>query len=281
MENDEESDISMEFGRVLRMALGAALQAKEAADRRAANQDPTAQTHRMQQQLASVLKKDMAAPGFVKMSSQQIADRMTVASELSARHPDASKAFMAGSDRLRNELGINVEDIYKNHPQSVEERYHALRNAIDDYQASARLNQEASAESGQDEPEASTQAEAKEEQSQAHEEAAEGHLNKAEQADGEIQLDARDRDAAEGREAVNAPSLWKPETQHATGASVHPDDVGPGSKTAAAVLARARAGQGFPNKPGEAVRFGRATRPAAQRGNVQARKRGQGAEVSR
>lgn len=281
MENDEESDISMEFGRVLRMALGAALQAKEAADRRAANQDPTAQTHRMQQQLASVLKKDMAAPGFVKMSSQQIADRMTVASELSARHPDASKAFMAGSDRLRNELGINVEDIYKNHPQSVEERYHALRNAIDDYQASARLNQEASAERGQDEPEASLQAEAKEEQSQAREEAAEGHLNKAEQAEGEVQLDARDRDAAEGREAVNAPSLGKPETQHATGASVHPDDVGPGSKTAAAVLARARAGQGFPNKPGEAVRFGRSSRPAAQRGSVQARKRGQGAEVSR
>lgn len=281
MENDEESDISMEFGRVLRMALGAALQAKEAADRRAANQDPTAQTHRMQQRLASVLKKDMAAPGFVKMSSQQIADRMTVASELSARHPDASKAFMAGSDRLRNELGINVEDIYKNHPQSVEERYHALRNAIDDYQASARLNQEASAERGQDEPEASTQTEAKEEQSQARGEAAEGHLNKAEQAEGEVQLDARDRDAAEGREAVNAPSLGKPETQHATGASVHPDDVGPGSKTAAAVLARARAGQGFPNKPGEAVRFGRATRPAPQRGNVQARKRGQGAEVSR
>lgn len=281
MENDEESDISMEFGRVLRMALGAALQAKEAADRRAASQDPTAQTHRMQQQLASVLKKDMAAPGFVKMSSQQIADRMTVASELSARHPDASKAFMAGSDRLRNELGINVEDIYKNHPQSVEERYHALRNAIDDYQASTRLNQEASAERGQDEPEASTQAEAKEEQSQAREEAAEGHLNKAEQAEGEVQLDARDRDAAEGREAVNAPSLGKPETQHATGASVHPDDVGPGSKTAAAVLARARAGQGFPNKPGEAVRFGRATRPAAQRGSVQARKRGQGAEVGR
>lgn len=281
MENDEESDISMEFGRVLRMALGAALQAKEAADRRAANQDPTAQMHRMQRRLASVLKKDMAAPGFVKMGSQQIADRMTVASELSARHPDASKAFMAGSDRLRNELGINVEDIYKDHPQSVEERYYALRNAIDDYQASTRLNQEASAERGQDEPEASPQAEAKEEQSQAREEAAEGHLNKAEQAEGEVQLDARDRDAAEGREAVNAPSLGKPETQHATGASVHADDVGPGSKTAAAVLARARAGQGFPTKPGEAVRFGRATRPAAQRGSVHARKRGQGAEVGR
>ena len=116
MEIDEESDISMEFGRALRMTLGAALQAKEAADRRAASQDPTAHTHRVQQQLAAVLKKDMAAPGFVKMSSQQIADRMTVASELSDRHPDASKAFMAGSDRLRNELGINVEDIYKNHP---------------------------------------------------------------------------------------------------------------------------------------------------------------------
>ena len=36
MENDEESEISMEFGRVLRMSLGAAMQAKEASDRRAA-----------------------------------------------------------------------------------------------------------------------------------------------------------------------------------------------------------------------------------------------------
>lgn len=281
MENDEESEISMEFGRVLRMGLGAAMQVKEASDRLAANQDSEAQKHRLQQQVASVLKKDMAAPGFVKMSSQQIADRMTVASELSARHPDASKAFMAGSDRLRNELGINVEDIYKNHPQSAAERYQALRNAIDDYQASARLNQEANAERGQDEPEAATQAEVKEEQSQAREEAAEGHLSKAEQAEGEIQVDARDRDAAEGREAVNVPSLGRPETQHATGASVHPDGVGPGSKTAAAVLARARAVHGFPAKPGEAVRFGKATRPAAQHGSVQARKRGQSAEVSR
>lgn len=43
MENNEESEISMEFGRVLRMTLGAAMQAKEAADRRAANRDPDAQ----------------------------------------------------------------------------------------------------------------------------------------------------------------------------------------------------------------------------------------------
>ncbi|MGO2809741.1 MAG: hypothetical protein ACTIAQ_13635 [Glutamicibacter arilaitensis] len=281
MENDEESDISMEFGRVLRMALGAAMQAKEASDRRAANRDPEAQAHRLQQQVASLLKKDMASPDFVKMSSQQIADRMTVASELSARHPDASKAFMAGSDRLRNALGINIEDIYKNHPQSPMERYQALRNAIDDYQASSRLDQEANAERGHDAPEASTQAEAKEEQSQAREEAAEGHLEKAEQAEGETQLDARDRDAAEGREAVNAPSLGRPETQHATGASVHPDDMGQGSKAAAAVLARARAVHGFPTKPGEAVRFGKSSRPAAQHGSGHARKRGQSAEVTR
>ena len=179
MENDEESDISMEFGRVLRMSLGAAIQAKEASDRRAANQNPAAQTHQAQQQLAAVLKKDMVSQDFTKMSSQQIADRMTVASELSANHRDASKAFMAGSDRLRNELGINIEDIYKNHPQSAEERHHALRNAIDDYHASARLNQETHVERGQDEPEAETQAELKDEQAQEREEAAEGHLVQA------------------------------------------------------------------------------------------------------
>ncbi|MFK0085429.1 hypothetical protein [Glutamicibacter sp. NPDC090743] len=281
MENDEESDISMEFGRVLRMSLGAAMQVKEASDRRAANQNPAAQTHQAQQQLAAVLKKDVASPDFTKMSSQQIADRMIVASELSANHRDASKAFMSGSDRLRNELGINIEDIYKNHPQSAEERHHALRNAIDDYHGSARLNQEAAFERGQDGPEATPQAEVKKEQAQEREDAAEGHLAKVEQAEGETQVDARDRDAAESREAVNAPSLGKPETQHALGANVHPDDLGPGSKSAAAVLARARAGQGFPSKPGEAVRFGKSTRPAAQRGNSQARKRGQSAEVTR
>lgn len=281
MENDEESDISMEFGRVLRMSLGAAMQAKESSDRRAANQGPATETRRLQQQVAGVLKKEMASPDFVKMSSQQIADRMTVASELAARHPNASKAFMAGSDRLRNEMGINVEDIYKNHPQSVEERHKSLRNAIDDYQASSRLNQESAAERVQDEPEATAPVEMKEEQAQAHEESAEGHLAKAEQAEGEIQLDERGRDAAESREANNTLSLGQSETKHATGTTVHPDDVGPRAKTAAAVLARARAGQGFPTKPGEAVRFGNASRPANQRGHGQGRKRGQGAEVSR
>lgn len=281
MENDEESDISMEFGRVLRMSLGAAMQVKEAFDRRAANQNPVVQTHRAQQQLAAVLKKDVASPDFTKLSSQQIADRMTVASELSANHRDASTAFMSGSDRLRNELGINIEDIYKNHPQSAEERHQAVRNAIDDYHASARLNQEAAVERGQGEPEAATQAEIKEDQAQEWEEAAEGHLAKAEQAEGETQIDARDRDAGEGREEASTPALGKPETQHALGANGRPDDLGQGSKTAAAVQARARAGQGFPAKPGEAVHFGKSTKPAAQRGNGQARKRGQRAEVTR
>ncbi len=281
MENDEESDISMEFGRVLRMSLGAAMQAKEASDRRAANQNPAAQTYQAQQQLAAVLKKDMASPDFLKLSSRQIAVRMTVASELSAGHRDASKAFMSGSDRLRNELGINIEDMYKNHPQSAEERHRALKNAIDDYHASTRLNQEASAEREKEAQEAAPQAEAKEEQAQVREEAAESHSAKAEQAEGETQLDQRDRDAGEGRESVNAPSLGKPESQRAMGANVHPDDLGPGSKTAAAVLARARAVHGFPSKPGDAVLFGKSTRPAAQHGAGLARKRGQSAEVTR
>lgn len=287
MENDEESDISMEFGRVMRMALGSTMQVAETKARQATQlqqmQEQSAQQaqREIQSKLAWNLNLELKNPSFASMSGEQIADRMTVASQLAPNFPNAAKAYMAGSDRLRNDLGINVEDINRDHPLSAEDRHAALRNAIDDYHASARLNQEATVERGHDEPEAATEAEVKEDQAEVREESAEGHLVKGEQADGEVQLDARDRDAAEGREAVNVPSLGKPETQHATGASVHPDDVGPGSKTAAAVLARARAGQGFPNKPGEAVRFGRSTRPAAQRGNVQARKRGQGAEVSR
>ncbi|WP_349931842.1 hypothetical protein ABNP34_16470 (plasmid) [Glutamicibacter mishrai] len=287
MENDEESDISMEFGRVLRMALGSAMQVSETKARQAMQQQQSQEQssqleqRESQNKLAWNLNTDLKSSSFAHMSGEQIADRMTVASHLAPNFTNAAKAYMAGSDRLRNEMGINIEDINRNHPLSAEDRHAALRNAIDDYRASARMNQEASAERGLDEPEATAQAEIKDEQSQAREEAAEGHLYKAEKAEGEVQLDVRDRDAAEGREAVNAPSLGRPETQHATGVSVHPDGTGHGSKTAAAVLARARAVHGFPTKPGEAVRFGKSSRPAAQHGSGQARKRGQSAEVSR
>lgn len=280
MENDEESEISSEFGRVLRMVMGAAMQAKEASERRSQDQ------FRQSEQLAAVLKKDMSSPSFTQLSGAQIADRMTVASELAGAHRTAAHAFMAGSDRLRNEMGINVEDLYKNHPQSAEERHAALRHAIDDYQASARLSQEAAAEheTAAQEPdgsEAEASAARLDDQAAEREESAETHLAASEQAEAEVQLDERGRDAAEARQAENTPTLGHPVAAPAAGATAHPEHVGPGAVTAAAALARARAMQGFPHRPSDAVRLGLANRPARRRATGQSQSRSQGAEVTR
>lgn len=216
MVDHEESEIIQEFGNMTRAIMGSGLQAAEQAQRRASmsQAEASAQVAR-ERGVAEMIRRELSSPSFWKhASSEAIADRMTVASELALKHNDASQAFMAGADRIRNQYGINVEDINRDHPTSSVQRHEALRDALDDYLASQRLNSDqlkreaqgqetraevsetgASAEDGKDIAQELEQAAAEKQDEQAN-------LARAGEAEAETQQDAKHTQADEAKETT-------------------------------------------------------------------------------
>lgn len=121
-----------EFGGIIRAMMGSGMQVAEQAQRRSHMSQMEAQAQfERERGLAEMLRRDLSSPTFWKSAgSEAVADRMTYASELAGRHDAASQAFMTGADRIRNQYGINVEDINRDHPGSAVERHHALRDAL-------------------------------------------------------------------------------------------------------------------------------------------------------
>ena len=213
MVDQEESEIIQELGNMTRAIMGGGMQAAEQAQRRAgmSQAEANAQTER-ERGVAGMLRRELSSPSFWKeASSESIADRMTVAGELASKHNDASQAFMAGADRIRNQYGINVEDINRDHPGSPVQRHQALRDALDDYLASQRLNSEAQGkESGTGKslvPDAGATAEehkdavqGTEQEAAAAKQGEQDNLVRAGETEAETQLDAKNTQSAEARQ---------------------------------------------------------------------------------
>lgn len=149
MAENEESEISESIAIMARTLTGSAMQVRETATRnhqaqaqqRAADQ---ANVQRTEAQLASSLRQEVYSKEFWRTaSSENIADHMTVASHLGRTQPDARMAAMHTADVLRNDFGINVEQMNRDHPNSLEDRHHALRDALDDHFGKARAETEA------------------------------------------------------------------------------------------------------------------------------------------
>lgn len=120
-------------------------------------------THQAQAQRAAALEQEVYKESFWdNAGAESIADRVTVAQRLSADHPAAQTAYLHASDMLRNNYGINVEDMNRDHPTSPEDRHAALREALDDYFARTGLEveQQQAASAGQDAAEAGNEPEA-------------------------------------------------------------------------------------------------------------------------
>ncbi len=140
MENQEETEMMQDFGSIARAVMGSGMQMAEHAQRRAQMRAAEAERER---NAAQLVNRDLSSTQFWKNAgSEAIADRMIVASELAGRHEAASQAFMTGADRIRNQFGINVEDINCDHPTAASDRHRALRDALDDYLAGQRANAE-------------------------------------------------------------------------------------------------------------------------------------------
>lgn len=251
MVNDhEESEIIQDFGQLLRAVMGSGMQAAEQAQRRAAMRaQEQAVSEARERAVAQMVGQEFASDKFWRSAgSEAIADRMTLCLELATKHgasSEAARAFMAGADRIRNQYGINVEDINNDHPLSAVDRHHALRDALDDYLAGERANAEARAlnaaegrESDPRESEATPEAEETPKQEKtgldlaviSEQDAAKAkgnettQLGQAERFEGEERLDRANTETAEAKELS---TVQDPETStydpHAIPLNQHSD----------------------------------------------------------
>ena len=211
MEN-EESEMMQEFGGIIRAMMGSGMQVAEQAQRRSHMSQMEAQAQfERERGLAEMLRRDLSSPTFWKSAgSEAVADRMIYASELAGRHDAASQAFMTGADRIRNQYGINVEDINRDHPGSAVERHHALRDALDDYLSSQRLNDEAQGKEqdtarelreAQQDPESQAKGELEQDAAEARQDES-AHLSEAEAAESEVEKDMKNTALGESKEVT-------------------------------------------------------------------------------
>lgn len=209
MNDHEESEIVEDFGQILRTVMGSGMQAAEQGQRRAAAREQERQmTEAREQAVAQKIGQDFGSERFWKTSgSEAIADRMTLALELANKHgasSEAARAFVTGADRIRNQYGINVEDINKDHPTAAVDRHQALRDALDDYLAGQRVTAEGTALDAAQERQtvAAEPVEQSEKDAALERENESAHLVKAEQHEGEETLDRTNTESAEGKEII-------------------------------------------------------------------------------
>lgn len=227
MVNDhEESEIMQDFGQLVRTVMGSGMQAAEQAQRRAAvRAQEQAVSEARERAVAQMVGQEFASDRFWRSAgSEAIADRMTLCLELATKHgasSEAARAFMIGADRIRNQYGINVEEINNDHPLAAVDRHRALRDALDDYLAGQRANAEAKSlnaaqgrASDPGAPEATPEAEETSDRGNAvpelamtrEQDAAEAkdneaaHLGQAERFEGEEDLDRVTTESAEAKE---------------------------------------------------------------------------------
>lgn len=136
---NEETELTQDFGQLVRVLTGSGMQVQEASIRR--EQLRSFEQSRMDQQrqghdkaMAEMVNTTLQDRTFwATAGSEEIADHVTVAAHLSPTQHKAQKAYMQASDMLRNEYGINLEEINRDHPTALGDRHAALRDELDSY----------------------------------------------------------------------------------------------------------------------------------------------------
>lgn len=224
---------------------------------------------------AAALERELYSNDFWRTAgSESIADRVAVAQQLSADHPAAQTAHLHASDVLRNNYGINIEDMNRDHPTSVEDRHQALRGALDDYfarnqfeaeQKNAAAASEKAAESGNDSEAAAEESRAASLGADADRAAASEsqNLSEADHAASEVHQD-RERARAEETTGGRQPQSYSrtSDAELAKVASVDPAAAEARRVTAPNAIRGAHAGTI------KAYRTGRAGAPAAEQGKA-------------
>ena len=300
MDANEESEIAESLGRVMRTAMAGSMQQVETSARRdqlreaerlrvAQEADRTQQLSTAQEKnVASTIRQDTFSREFWRTAgSEQIADYATVSAHLAGRHPEARSAYMHISDVLRNDYGINIEQINKDHPMSLTDRHHALREALDDHFARQRLDGEADAAMSKATAERAQEAEA------GAPESASAELLEAEAQQKRAEADKAGQDESQSlADADRYGAEHNKDQAHARSEEITGGRDGKGYQRASdadlkrlgqhdqqAADVRGRTRQNFPEGTRQRV-FAR-NRPAARRGNTATRQPARQVEVSR
>src|SRR5699024_6694280 len=146
--SNEETEMTQEFGQLVRVLTGSGMQMQEARMRR--NYMRASEQARVEQQrqsqdkaMADMVHKTLHDREFWSTAgSEAIADNVIVAAHLGQTQPKAQAAYLHASDMLRNEYGINLEEINKDHPTSLSDRHAALRDELDSYFQRLRVQNE-------------------------------------------------------------------------------------------------------------------------------------------
>lgn len=221
--SNEETELTQEFGQLVRVLTGSSMQLREAAlrgvssDFQAHEDQRQQEQQRQQQQLLaeSVNEKLRSEELWARQDPTEIADHVIVSAHLGQTNETALSGYAYASDMLRDNYGINLAEMNKDHPTAWADQHTALQQALADHYQAQQKEQEAQQESTQSETEqvASTvedrldnllseseltadgtqdqlEAAAARQSEQAHLQAAEGHAAEQHQDAGHAQQEA-------------------------------------------------------------------------------------------
>src|SRR5690625_5161762 len=133
--SNEEIELTQEFGQLVRVLTGSSMQLREAALRGVSSDFQAHEDQRQQQQLlAESVNEKLRSEGlWARQDPTEIADHVIVSAHLGQTNETALGGYAYASDMLRDNYGINLEEMNKDHPTSFNDKHTALANALDSY----------------------------------------------------------------------------------------------------------------------------------------------------
>src|SRR5690625_201066 len=134
---NEETEMTQEFGQLVRILTGSSIQIREAAYHRSivkaeAESARQAEQQRQQQEqlmAESVNEKLRSESLWARGDATEIADHVIVAAHLGETHEAALSGYHYAADMLRDNYGINLAEMNRDHPTSWADRHEALQQA--------------------------------------------------------------------------------------------------------------------------------------------------------
>jgi len=156
---NEETEMTQEFGQLVRILTGSSIQIREAAYHRSivkaeAESARQAEQQRQQQEqlmAESVNEKLRSESLWARGDATEIADHVIVAAHLGETHEAALSGYHYAADMLRDNYGINLAEMNRDHPTSWADRHEALQQALSDHFEAQQKESEAEQLSNQSE----------------------------------------------------------------------------------------------------------------------------------
>lgn len=160
---NEETEMTQEFGQLVRILTGSSMQMREAAYHRNVAKAEAEVEKRIQQEqqqkeeliAESVNDKLRSESLWANQDATEIADHVVVAAHLGETHDAALDGYNYAADMLRDNYGINLAEMNRDHPTSWADQHEALQQALSDHFEAQQ--KEAEAEQLSNQPEQETQ----------------------------------------------------------------------------------------------------------------------------